>query len=171
MPPKEIKGKNKDPDQLSPESAPLEGESKIPLTFLEPTLDAGGNLVEALDLVEEVVSFLSNPHEQQTAGDNYHALHMRSGESFWEFYHKFGTLASTARKMDVSILKMDLRDKLLPRLRRQLHSEYKNTRTLKEWVAEFQAEDQGQTAKRTVYANQYDYASGKRSTPNSLRHL
>lgn len=56
-------------------------------TFLEPAfLDAekneDGELLDALDLVEQLVSFLTNPHEKQTARSDYSTLQMAGNESF-----------------------------------------------------------------------------------------
>ena len=130
-------------------------------SFLEPFfLEASYNADnDALALVEELVSFLANPAEQQTARDQYNALRMKQSDTFWTFYQQFRTLASTARMLDDNMLRMDLRDKIAPRLRRQLHSEYAKSNSLGQWVAAIQAEDQGQIAERTVYANQQDAAN------------
>jgi hypothetical protein len=128
-------------------------------TFLEPfflsaTLNDDGDIADALDLVEQVVKFLTNPHEQQTARNLYSTLKMRAaGQTFWEFYHQFRILASQGGVTDKSILKMDLQDKLPSRLRKQLFHEYRRARTLEEYVEAIQAEDQGQIVESTIYAS------------------
>lgn len=143
-----------------------EGQAR---SFLEPLFLDDDPEVTAEDLMNDLVDFIANPHEKQTARDKYNALYMKPRETFWEFYHEFRILAQTAGMRNPDQLKMDLRDKILPRLRKQLHSQYKNTHTLKEWVAEIQAEDQGQEAERTVYAHQHDSSSTKKAATTTTR--
>ena len=122
-------------------------------TFLEPLFLEPEPDQDPLELVEQVVSFLTNPSAAQIARNKYFALRMTSGAPFWTFYHEFRTEASTAGIRDENTLKMDLRDKILPRLRVKLFHEYRRSRTLSEWVAAIQEEDSGQTAERTVYGS------------------
>ena len=127
-----------------------------------------GTQRHTLDLISQVVTFLTNPHEQQTARNDYSALVMESGETFWEFYHEFRTLAKKGGVNDRSTLKMDLQDKILSRLRRRLFHEYRKSRTLEEYVEAIQAEDQGQIAEQTLYRNQ-PLNPTNRSTSSSSR--
>jgi hypothetical protein len=136
---------------------------------LSPTLNEDGNLADALDLVDQVVKFLTNPHEQQTARNLYSALKMKAaGQTFWDFYQQFRILASQGGVTDKSILKMDLQDKLPSRLRKQLFHEYRRARTLEEYVEAVQAEDQGQIVENTIYASRSGpSATGINSHPRS----
>lgn len=137
--------------------------------FIEPEFNEEGNLVDALDLVDQLVSFLSNPHDKQTARSKYSALQMESRNSFWTFYHEFRTLARTAGINDKSVLKMDLQEKLPPRLRKQLFQEYRKSRSLEEYVEAIQAEDQGQHVERTYHATSESSASVRSTSRRAIK--
>ena len=135
-------------------------------TFLEPSflsteVNEDGSPVDALDLIAQLVAFLTNPHEQQTARNNYTALTMGPRETFWEFYQQFRTLARKGGINDKSILKMDLQDKIPSRLRKQLFHEYRKARNLEDYVEAIQAEDQGQMVERTIYHKESESSAGK----------
>jgi hypothetical protein len=121
--------------------------------FLEPEFNEDGDPIDVLDLVEQLVSFLSNPHDKQTARSDYSALVMSPAASFWTFYHSFRTLARKAGISDKSVLKMDLQEKIPGRLRKKLYQEYRTSRTLEDYVEAIQAEDQGQFVERTYFAS------------------
>jgi len=53
------------------------------------------NAQDANELVDSVVTFLTNPAEQQEAHDQYRQLRMNDRTMFWDFYQKFRILAST----------------------------------------------------------------------------
>ena len=122
-------------------------------TFLEPSFLEPQPDEDALDLVAQVVAFLTNPHESQTARNKYIALDMEEYDSFWPFYHEFRTLAKKSGMRDKEVLKLDLHDKIKSRLRKKLFHEYRKSRTLEEYVEAIQAEDQGQLAEMNVYNN------------------
>jgi hypothetical protein len=94
---------------------------------------------------------------------------MKPGEHFWEFYHKFRTLARKAGMNDQVSLKMDLKDKISSRLRTKLFNEYRTARTLEDYVEAIQTEDQGQIMEHTYYGASNSPAPVK-SNPSSRHH-
>jgi tRNA splicing endonuclease len=128
-------------------------------SFLSPELNEDGSVMDALDLVSQVVTFLTDPHEQETARTLYSNLRMKaSGETFWEFYQQFRNLAQQGGVKDKTILKMDLQAKIPSRLRKQLFHEYRRAKTLEDYVAAVQAEDQGQIVESNYYSRRQEPA-------------
>lgn len=146
-------------------------------TFLEPAFvtieyNEQGEPVDALDLVGQLVDFLTNPNDEQTAWDLYQELKMDPRTPFWTFYHRFRTLARKAGFGDQAALKRDLKDKIAPRLRKNLHQEFRKSRNLNEFVAAIQAEDQGQYVERHRHgSSETPHKANSRSMNASSFHV
>lgn len=99
------------------------------------------NQPTALDLVNDLYSFLYNPQTREKARNEYNRLKMQPTDSFWSFYRKFRGLSRAAKITNDDDLMFDLKSKILPRLRAPTTQEYRKARNLDAYVEALQAED------------------------------
>jgi hypothetical protein len=141
--------------------------------YLEPLFLDTDTTQSADDLIESVVSFLTNPAEQQTAHDKYRNLQMSERATFWNFYQTFRILATTGGIKDDYTLRTDLRDKITPRLRTAVVQEWRRCRNITEYAAVIQDADsdfiaQGaRNRKSSSTPRSNGYADGKKSSQNA----
>ncbi|TQS33676.1 hypothetical protein Golomagni_05971 [Golovinomyces magnicellulatus] len=106
--------------------------------FLEPLVLNSHSGQEIDDLIEEVVNFLTNPAEVDNARNDYLNLEMTTNQTFWEFYREFRVSASTAGITQDLVLRNDLRDKILTRLRIAVANEWPRCNNLRDYAAAIQ---------------------------------
>ncbi|RKF54875.1 putative simnilar to protein from sclerotinia sclerotiorum [Erysiphe neolycopersici] len=76
--------------------------------YLEPLI-LSNNLDQGVyDLVDDVVTFLTDPAEADNARNNYLNLAMKPNQTIWDFYRQFRILASTAGITQDLVLRSDL---------------------------------------------------------------
>lgn len=121
--------------------------------FLEPSfVRATEDNLSAVEMVDKVYTFLHNPHDRDQARDEFTALRMSSSEAFWDFYHRFQTVAATAEITDDYDLRCELRNKIVPRLRIAAAGWWDLCRTLQAYVNKLQTLDLAQAAERTIHS-------------------
>lgn len=131
----------------------LDQTEGIARDYLAPKIADRSSDASPEDLVHDVVTFLSDPAEQQQGEIDFEALHMLPKETFWEFYLEFCRLASIAEITDQRRLRNAMRGKVLSRLRKPLNQKWAETSTFDEWVTAIQNEDTGYRAETTLYAS------------------
>lgn len=129
----------------------LDNTEGIARDFLEPLFLDLENTQDALELVDAVTTFLSDPAEQDIAMNEFLNLNMDRSPSlsFWDFYQRFRTLATTAQIRDDLSLRTALRDKITPALRRGAVLEWNRCRTIDQYASVIQQLDADDLAVRT----------------------
>lgn len=135
---------------------------------MEPLFLDRENSATALQLVDQLVAFLSDPAEVSQAVYQFKGLYMAPTERFWNFYRVFRTVAAAAQITDDATLRSELRDKITHKLRSKLYQEWPRCTTLDEWVERIQNEDVGQHAESTLYSQApYSQPRASRTQPAS----
>ena len=75
------------------------------------------NQKTAMELVDELYTYLYNPQVREEARDAYLDLEMEDYKTFMDFYRLFQGNARTAKITDEDTLMFDLKNKILDRLR------------------------------------------------------
>ncbi|RKF56720.1 hypothetical protein OnM2_079005 [Erysiphe neolycopersici] len=103
----------------------------------------------AYDLIDDVVTFLTDPAEADNARNGYLNRAMKPNQTFWDFYRQFRILASTAGITQDLVLRADLRDKVLTRLRSSVVNEWPRCKTLQQYAAALLNQDADYHARRS----------------------
>ncbi|POS83221.1 hypothetical protein EPUL_005482 [Erysiphe pulchra] len=107
------------------------------------------NLTSKLNDRKEVSPNLWKSGGSDNARNDYLNLVMTPNQKFWDFYTQFRIVASTAGITQDLVLRSDLRDKVLTRLRSSVVNEWPRCKNLHEYAAALQNQDADYHARRS----------------------